>query len=126
VVNGMMVAKAGTKVYGRVQSVKQAGRYAGQSALDLRLSEMAVGPNLVPLVTSGYTQAGDKSIGKTAKGAAAGAAIGGIADGGDGAAKGAAIGAVASGLKKGQGVAVNPGTLLEFKLQQPLTVTITR
>ena len=122
VVNGTMVAKAGTKVYGRVQSAKQAGRYAGQSTLDLRLSEMAVGPNLVPLVTSGYTQAGDKSIKKTAKGAAAGAAIGAIADGGDGAAKGAAIGAVASGLKKGQGVAINPGTLLEFKLEQPLTV----
>jgi hypothetical protein len=126
VVNGMMVAKAGTKVYGRVQSAKQAGRYAGQSALDLRLSELAIGPNLVPVVTSGYTQKGEKSVGKTAKGAAAGAAIGAIADGGDGAAKGAAIGAVASGLKKGQGVTINPGTLLEFKLQQPCTVNVTR
>jgi hypothetical protein len=126
VVNGLMVAKAGTKVYGRVQSAKQAGRFAGQSTLDLRLSEMAIGPSLVPIMTSGYTQAGAKSVGKTAKGAAAGAAIGAIADGGDGAAKGAAIGAVASGLKKGQGVSINPGTLLEFKLQQPLTVSITR
>jgi phage-related tail protein len=125
VVNGTMVAKAGTKVYGRVQSAKQAGRYAGQSSLDLRLSEMAVGPTLVPLVTSGYTQAGAKSMQKTAKTAAAGAAIGAIADGGDGAAKGAAIGAVASGLKKGQPITVNPGTLLEFKLQQPLTVKVT-
>jgi len=126
VVNGLMVGKAGTKVYGRVQSAKQAGRYAGQSALDLRLSELAIGPNLVPVVTSGYTQKGEKSVGKTAKGAAAGAAIGAIADGGDGAAKGAAIGAVASGLKKGQGVTINPGTLLEFKLQQPCTVNVTR
>lgn len=126
VVNGMMVAKAGTKVYGRVQGAKQAGRYAGQSALELGLSEMAIGPSLVPIVTGGYTEAGDKSIGKTAKGAAAGAAIGAIADGGDGAGKGAAIGALASGLKKGQGVAIHPGTLLEFKLQQPATVNITR
>ena len=31
-VNGVVVAKAGTKVYGRVQSVQQAGRYRGQSA----------------------------------------------------------------------------------------------
>jgi len=124
VVNGMMVAKAGTKVYGRVQSAQQAGRYVGQSSLDLRLSELAIGPNLVPVVTSSYTQKGDKSVGKTAKGAAAGAAIGAIADGGDGAAKGAAIGAVASGVKKGQGVAINPGTLLEFQLQQPLTVNL--
>jgi hypothetical protein len=124
VVNGMMVAKAGAKVYGRVQSAQQAGRYVGQSSLDLRLSELAVGPNLVPVVTSGYTQKGDKSIGKAAKGAAAGAAIGAIADGGEGAGKGAAIGAVASGAKKGQGVTLNPGTLLEFQLQQPLTVNL--
>lgn len=126
VVSGRMVARAGTKVYGRVQSAQQAGRYAGQSALDLRLSELAVGSSLLPIVTSGYTQAGDKSAGKTARGAAAGAAIGAIADGGQGAAKGAAIGAVASGLKKGQVLTINPGTLLEFRLQQPLTVKITR
>jgi phage-related tail protein len=88
------------------------------------LSELAIGPTLVPVVTSGYTQKGDKSVGKTAKGAAAGAAIGAIADGGEGAGKGAAIGAVASGVKKGQGVAINPGTLLEFQLQQPLTVNL--
>lgn len=125
-VNGTMVAKAGTKVYGRVQNAQQARRYTGQSTLDLRLSEMAVGPNLVPLLTGGYTQAGDRSIGKTAKGAAAGAAIGAIADGGDGAAKGAAIGAVASGVKKGQTVSISPGTLMEFRLQQPLTVNLAR
>ena len=124
VVNGAMVAKAGTKVYGRVQSSQQAGRFAGQSTLDLRLSEITVGPSLVPLVTGPYAQASAKSIQKTAKGAAAGAAIGAIADGGEGAAKGAAIGAVASGVKKGQTLTVNPGTLLEFKLQQPLTVTL--
>lgn len=125
VVNGVMVAKAGTKVYGRVQSAKSAGRYAGQSSLDLRLSEIALGSSLVPLVTGPYAQAGAKSIQKTAKGAAAGAAIGAIADGGEGAGKGAAIGAVASGLKKGQAVTVSPGTLLEFQLQQPLTITLT-
>jgi hypothetical protein len=119
--NGVVVAKAGTRVYGRVQSAQQAGRYAGQSKLDLRLTELAVGPNLVPLMTSGYTDAGSRSIGKTAKGAAAGAAIGAIA--GD-AGKGAAIGAVASGVKKGEAVTVSPGTLLEFQLLQPATVNV--
>jgi hypothetical protein len=125
-VSGVVVAKAGTKVYGRVQSAQQARRYAGQSALDLRLSEMAVGPNLVPIRTGGYAQSGDKSIGKTARGAAGGAAIGAIVDGGSGAAKGAAIGAVASGLKKGETVTVSPGALLEFRLDQPVTVSIAR
>ncbi len=126
VANGKVVAKAGTKVYGRVHGAKQAGRYAGQSTLELGLSEMAIGPSLVPIVTGGYSQAGEKSMRKTARGAAAGAAIGAIADGGEGAGKGAAIGALASGVKKGQGVSINPGTLLEFKLQQPVTLNVTR
>ena len=121
--NGVVVAKAGTKIYGRVQTAQQAGRFAGQSALDLRLTEIALGPNLVPLVTSGYTDTGARSVGKAAKGAAAGAAIGAIADGGEGAGKGAAIGAVASGLKKGETLTINPGTVLEFKLQQPVTLS---
>lgn len=123
-VNGQLVARAGTKAYGRVHGAQRAGRYVGQSALDLRLSELALGPNLVPIVTSSYSQSGARSAGKTARGAAAGTAIGAIADGGDGAATGAAIGAVASGLRKGQAVSLNPGTLLEFRLQQPLTVTL--
>ncbi|MCL4788666.1 MAG: hypothetical protein KJ070_18045 [Verrucomicrobia bacterium] len=124
-VNGKVVARAGTKIYGRVEGTKQAGRYAGQSGLELRLSEIAMGPNLVPILTGGYSQTSDKSGRKTARGAAAGAAIGAIADGGQGAATGAAIGAVASGLKKGQAVTLSPGTLLEFTLQQPLTVNLT-
>ena len=122
-VNGVVVARAGTKVYGRIQSAEQARRYAGQSTLDLRLTEMAIGPNLVPLVTGPYAQAGAKSIGKTARGAAGGAAIGAIA--GD-AGKGAAIGAVASGLKKGEAVSVSPGALLEFRLQQPVSVNVAK
>jgi len=122
-VNGVVVARAGTKVYGRIQSAEQARRYAGQSTLDLRLTEIALGPNLVPLVTGPYAQAGAKSIGKTARGAAGGAAIGAIA--GD-AGKGAAIGAVASGLKKGEAVSVSPGALLEFRLQQPVSVNVAK
>jgi len=105
-----------------VQSAQQAGRFAGQSKIDLRLTELAVGPNLVPIMTSGYTDAGARSMGKTAKGAGAGAAIGAIAGGGEGAAKGAAIGAVASGVKKGETLSVGSGALLEFQLQQPVNV----
>src|SRR5512143_921435 len=49
VAGGVMVAKAGTKVYGRVEGAQKAGRYAGQSSLDLRLTELAVGASLVPI-----------------------------------------------------------------------------
>jgi hypothetical protein len=125
IIDGRMVARAGTKVYGRVENAQRAGRFAGQSSLDLRLTELTVGGSFVPIMTGPYAQAGERSMRKTARGAAAGAAIGAIADGGDGAAKGAAIGAVASGLKKGQAIVVSPGTLLEFNLQQPLTLNVT-
>jgi len=123
IVNGVMVAKAGTRVYGRVANAQQAGRFVGRSVLDLRLSELTVGGSLMPIYTGPYVEAGAGSLGKTAKGAATGAAIGAIA--GD-AGKGAAIGATASGLKRGQTVGVAPGELLEFTLQQPVTVTIAR
>jgi hypothetical protein len=122
IVNGVMVAKAGTKVYGRVEQAKQAGRMAGKSVLDLRLCELTVGAALVPIMTGAYAQAGANSLGKTVKGAAAGAAIGALASGSDDVAKGAAIGALASGLKKGQAIVVPPGTLLEFELRQPVTL----
>lgn len=122
IIQGRMAAKAGTKIYGRVENAQRAGRYAGKSSLDIRLTELAVGGSFIPIVTGPFAQAGSGSMGKTARGAAAGAAIGAIADGGDGAAKGAAIGAVASGIRKGQPVVVSPGTLLEFQLQQPVTL----
>jgi hypothetical protein len=121
VVNNVMVAKAGTKVYGRVEKAKQAGRVAGKSELDLRLRELAIGGTLVPIITGAYAQAGANSLGKTVKGAAAGAAIGALVDK-DAVGKGAAIGALASGLKKGQPIVVPPNTLLEFEIQQPVTI----
>ena len=126
ILNGTMAAKAGTKLYGRVENAERAGRYRGKSSLDLRLTELTVGGSFVPIVTGSYAQAGAGSLGKTARGAAAGAAIGAISDEEDGAAKGAAIGAVASGVKKGQPVVVSPGTLIEFQIQQPVTLTLTK
>lgn len=111
--------KTGTIVYGKVQSSTQAGRAIGQSTLDLRLSQIVVNGKTVPIITSGYQNAGQRSIAKAAKGAAAGAAIGAIA--GD-AGKGAAIGAVGGAVLRGQTITVPPGTVLEFTLMQPVTI----
>jgi hypothetical protein len=116
---GGVGAKAGTVVYGTVASSSQAGRAMGQSTLDLRLTQILVNNQPVPIMTSGYQQSGERSVKKAARGAAAGAAIGGIA--GD-AGKGAAIGATAGAVKKGQSITVPPGTLLQFTLTQPVTV----
>jgi hypothetical protein len=122
VINGVKAVPAGTVVYGKVQSSTQARRAVGKSTLDLRLVQMVVGGSPVPVSSSPFQEAGEASIKKAARGAAAGAAIGAIADGGDGAGKGAAIGATASLLKKGETVTVPPGALLEFTLTQPVTV----
>ncbi len=121
-VGGNSVIKAGTLIYGKVQSATQARRAAGKSTIDLRLTQMVVNGKPVPITSSGYKEAGEASIKKAARGAAAGAAIGAIADGGDGASKGAAIGATAGALKKGETVTVPPGALLEFNLTQPVTI----
>ncbi|MCI0738958.1 MAG: hypothetical protein L0Y72_07930 [Gemmataceae bacterium] len=123
VVNNAVVAKAGTMIYGKVQSSTQARRAAGKSTLDLRLSQMVIGSTTVPILTSEFKEAGANSLRKTARGAAAGAAVGAAVDGGEGAGKGAAIGATASLIKKGETVTVPPGTLLEFTLMQPVTVS---
>ncbi|MBL9128778.1 MAG: hypothetical protein JNL97_14080 [Verrucomicrobiales bacterium] len=126
IVDGVVAARAGTKVYGKVQQAQSAGRFAGASALDLRLSDLAMGGSLVPLVSGPYAVKGANELGKTAKAAATGAAIGAIVDGGDGAGKGAAIGAGVSGLRRGQPIVVPPGSLLEFRLQQPVNLNVSR
>ena len=122
VVGTTVAVKAGTVIYGKVQSSTQARRAAGKSTLDIRLVQMVPSGSPVPISTGGYKQAGEASIKKAARGAAAGAAVGAIVDGGEGAGKGAAIGATASLLKKGETVTIPPGTLLEFTLSQPVTV----
>jgi hypothetical protein len=118
---GTAVVKGGTIIYGRVQSSSEAGRAVGRSTLDLRLTQMVIAGQPVPIMTSGYQQAGQASIAKAAKGAAAGAAIGAIAGN---AGKGAAIGATAGALTRGQTITVTPGTLLEFTLMQPVTLKL--
>ena len=115
----VVAVKGGTTIYGQIASSTQARRAVGKSTLDLRLASISAGGTPVPILTSGYKQAGEESIRKAARGAAAGAAIGAIA--GD-AGKGAAIGATAGALKKGETITVTPGTLLEFTLTQPVTL----
>lgn len=121
--SGGVAVKGGTVIYGRVASATQAGRTFGRSTLDLRLAQIIVNGQPVPVMTSGYQVAGQASIAKAAKGAAAGATIGAIA--GD-AGKGAAIGATAGALTRGQTITVTPGTLLEFTLTQPVTVQLAK
>jgi len=122
VVDGVTAVKAGTKIYGTLNSAKQAGRAVGQSAIDIRLNEITTDKGTELIATSNYTDAGKRSGVKTLGGAAVGAGIGAVVGDSGGAGKGAAIGAGVSLLKKGETVTVPPGALLEFQLTRPLTL----
>jgi len=126
-VNGVVVAPAGTKVYGRLAQAKEAGRLAGKSELQLELTEIVVNGSAYPILSSDYQVKGKSSGGRSAKrilgGKGVGAIIGGIAgNAGMGAAIGAVAGTTAALVQKGEKVSVPSETLLEFRLQQPASL----
>ena len=132
-VNNVLVAHKGTDVYGRLANAQEAGHISGSSELQLELTRVVIDGKDYPVVSSDYTLKGKGRGKNTAEkvggGAAVGAIIGAIAGGGKGAAIGAGVGAGAGGavqvLTRGQQVKVPSETLLEFRLQQPATVTPT-
>jgi hypothetical protein len=131
VIGGSVVARKGTDVYGRLANAKEAAHMSGSSELQLELTRMVVNGQDFPVVSSDYTLKGKGRGANTAQkvggGAAVGAIIGAIAGGGKGAAIGAGVGAGAGGavqvFTRGQQVKVPSETLLEFRLQQPVTIT---
>ena len=129
-VNGMLVARKGTDVYGRLAASDKGGTFSGKSELQLELTRMIIDGRDYPVVSSDYNVQGKSQGSSAAKkvggGAVAGAIIGAIAGGGKGAAIGAAAGGGAGAgvqiLTKGDKVKVPSETLLEFRLQQPVTI----
>jgi hypothetical protein len=134
VVDEILVAAKGSDVTGRLVQAKEAGRLAGRSELKLELTELYVQGQPLLINTGEYAVAGEGRGGDTAKkvgiGAAVGAVVGAIAGGGKGAAIGAGVGAGAGTavqvFTKGEQVKVPSETMLEFELQQPLTVRLSR
>jgi len=132
-VNNFVVARKGSDVYGRLESVKDAGHLSGSSELQLELTRIVIDGKEFPLVSSDYNLQGKGRGSDTAKkvggGAVVGAIIGAIAGGGKGAAIGAGVGSAAGAgvqiVTKGQQVKVPSETVLEFRLQQPVSVTST-
>jgi hypothetical protein len=127
-----MVAPRGSAVKGRIAYAKESGKLAGQSQLILELTELLVNNKSYLLRTSDYTEVGasrgNRSAATIGGTAVLGTIIGAIAGGGKGAAIGAASGAaVGTGvqvLTKGQTLKVPSETILEFRLQSPLTIGI--
>jgi hypothetical protein len=130
----MVVAPRGTIVYGKLVAASSAGSMKGSSELSLELTDIMINNSTYPLLTSTYDIKGKGEGSNTAKkvigGAGLGALIGGIAGGGKGAGIGALIGgaggtAVAAS-KKGQQLSIPSETLLEFRLEQPVALPVSR
>jgi hypothetical protein len=130
VVDGTEVVPKGADVYGRLTESKTTGTFAGKSQLSLELTGIVVNGRTVPVATGEYQVAGKSKTASTAKrtigGAAVGSIIGAIAGGGKGAAIGAGVGGgVGAGsevITKGDQVKVPSETLLDFTLQQELSI----
>ena len=131
-VGDIVAAPRGTTVYGRLAKAKSAGNMSGGAELGLELTDIVINGTGYPLLTSTYQVAskgqGEKTAGRVVGGAGLGALIGGLAGGGKGAAIGAGAGAAAgttvSAATKGQQVAVPSESLVEFRVQQPVSLPV--
>lgn len=128
--NGNVVVPAGYDVVGRLDEVKSAGRFAGQSDIIMSLTQLKVNGRAYNLQTNQYSRKGSSrgkaTAAKVGGGAAVGAILGGLLGGGKGAAIGATVGAGAgtgvSAATKGQQIVLPSETVLNFQLQSPLSV----
>ncbi len=132
VVGDTVVAPASADVYGKLTQAKAAGKISGAAQLTLELTGVRINGSIVPVDSTDYEVAGKgrgtQSAERIGGGAVLGAMIGAIAGGGKGAAIGGAVGAGAGTtvqvVTKGDQVRIPSETLLEFRLQQDVTVPL--
>jgi hypothetical protein len=128
--DGEEAVPAGVELTGHLVEVKSAGKFAGQSEVILQLDSLFVAGQTYSLQTDQYKKEGSSrgknTAAKVGGGAVLGGIIGAIAGGGKGAAIGAAAGAGAGGTvqaaTKSQQIKLPSETVLNFTLQQPITV----
>ena len=133
IAGGLVVARRGQTIAGRVAEADKGGRVKGTSHLGLELDELGlVDGQQVPIHTRLIEYSAGTSRGRDATavvmGAGVGAAIGAAAEGGGaGAGIGALAGAAAATVgvlaTRGRATVVYPEALLTFRLEQPLTVS---
>jgi BON domain len=134
IADGMVVARSGASVVGRVITAKDATHFAGSSQLSIELTRIDTVDHPVDVVTDAFTKNGNgrgkNTAEKTGGGAAVGAILGGLLGGGKGAAIGAVtgggVGAGVNGVTRGQQVQIPTETLVTFHLQSPISVTTSK
>ncbi len=132
VVNGLVVARRGQVISGRVAQSDEGGRVKGLSHLSLELTDLSlVDGQQMPVHTELSRYEAGPSKGRDAAAivgtTAVGAGIGAVAAGGIGAAAGAGAGAIASTIgvlaTHGKETVVLPEDRLTFRLTQPVVIS---
>lgn len=135
IVDGVVVARRGQTLEGRVTEAVRAGRIKGRSHLAVEMVEMALADGRqMPVRTQLMESGAAPSKGRDAVGAgtttATGAAIGAAASGGKGAAIGAGAGAAAAVIgvlaTRGAATTIYPESVLTFRTLSPITIDVTR
>lgn len=135
IVDGVVVARRGQTMEGRVAEAVRAGRIKGRSHLAVEMIEMALADGRqMPVRTQLMESGAAPTKGRDAAGAgtttAAGAAIGAAASGGKGAAIGAGAGAAAAVIgvlaTRGAATTIYPESVLTFRTLEPITIDVTR
>jgi outer membrane lipoprotein SlyB len=132
VIGGNLVIPKGARVSGRVVDAKESGRLHVPARLAVALNSIEVDGKSYDVQSSTYSLKGKnhnkRNLGFIGGGAAGGALIGGLAGGGAGALIGSAVGAgagtagaAATGKKD---ITLPAETRLNFRLQQPVSVTV--
>jgi hypothetical protein len=135
VANGIVVARRGQIMAGRVVDAVKAGRVKGTSRLSLELTHvtLADGQNM-PVHTQLFEYSGGTTKGRdataigttTGLGAAVGAAAGGGVGAGIGAGAGAAASTIGVLLTRGRPTEVYPEAVLTFRTTEPLNISTDR
>ncbi|MBM3783270.1 MAG: hypothetical protein FJW30_02865 [Acidobacteria bacterium] len=135
IVDGLVVARRGQTMEGRVTESVRAGRVRGESRLGVEMVEMALADGRqMPVRTQLIESTAGGGEGRDAAGAGAtigtGAAIGGAVGGGKGAAIGAGAGAAAAIIgvlaTRGPATTIHAESVLTFRTLSPITVDLSR
>jgi len=132
VLDGQTIVPKGGEVTLKLTKVASAGNVKGTSEVQLQLDRLYVNKKAYTVTSNTFQSVGSSEGKKTAKqtgiGAGIGAVIGAIAGGGKGAAIGAGVGggagAATAAITKGEQVRIASEEKLDFRLEEPLTVTV--
>jgi len=132
IVDGQTIIPKGGEVTLKLTKVASAGNIKGASEVNVQLDKLYVNKKAYTVTSDTYQSVGKSEGTKTAKqtgiGAGIGAVIGAIAGGGKGAAIGAGVGggagAATAAITKGEQVRIASEEKLDFRLADPVTVTV--